>query len=117
MRPFHTITVVLAACLSLPSSGVGAVEKCKTTLDCAQQAVEAAAQANAAVAVLQGRIEKLETQLNTLVQNGPQTVFDRLEFVVRQSQPSGAPSIECQAKEKLVAASCMGQDLVNGQAA
>jgi hypothetical protein len=44
----------------------GALAKCKTTLECAQQAVEAAAQAVAAVTVAQGRIEKLEKTVLTL---------------------------------------------------
>lgn len=60
--------LVLLAVLSfgVSSSGVFAMDKWKSTLECAQQAVEAAAQAAAAVTVVQGRIDKLESTVALL---------------------------------------------------
>jgi hypothetical protein len=56
---FMTAVFSIAGCLGYSTAGA-AVEKCKTTLDCAQQAVEAATEANAAVQVMQKRINELE---------------------------------------------------------
>jgi len=58
------IIALVGVCLS--SADADAIQKCGTTLDCAQQAVDAAAQANAAMLVLQSRIDGVEAELNAL---------------------------------------------------
>jgi hypothetical protein len=59
--PLIFATMLLSiTCLLNSSDQTQSAEQCKTTLDCAQQAVEVAGQAIGAVSVLQARIDKLE---------------------------------------------------------
>lgn len=75
MSPTHVSTRLMYAFLFYATglicyaSFALAQAKCSTTLECAQQAVDAAARADAAVQVLQSRVAKLET-LATSLGNG-----------------------------------------------
>jgi hypothetical protein len=67
-RLSNSCVFAIAIGIAIGSSTVGSVEaiaqaKCTTTLDCAQQAVEAAAAAGGAVQALQQRIQNLEAEL------------------------------------------------------
>ena len=58
------VVIVLAIAFFFNGSGRSiSAEQCKTTLDCAQQAVEVAGQAAAGVVALQARIQKLENEV------------------------------------------------------
>jgi hypothetical protein len=61
-----TVAGFLIVCSFTCSTRSIAVEQCKTTLDCAQQAVEYAAQAGAAAAALQAKVDKLDNDLKAL---------------------------------------------------
>jgi len=103
-RSVPVVLIVIGGFLFSSATAV-AQAKCTTTLDCAQRAVEAAAQASAAATVMQGRIDKLEDKIAKL--------STKFEFVVRrgfQANSTTPVRIGCDEAngESLVAGSCIG---------
>lgn len=79
--------IVVSIAISLPSS---AQSKCSSTLECAQQAVDAAAKAGAAVQMLESRIAKLEA-LQATFGNG--RILAMIQVKNGQIQPTSSPNV------------------------
>jgi hypothetical protein len=79
------LTVIAVSCfiISIPAS---AQVTCSTTVECAQRAVDAAAQANAAVQALQARIDSLEAALRRVTDKA--TVWGATDSDVMYDPPA-----------------------------
>ena len=92
----HVARTLALSVLALTVSSIGgavpssAQSKCSTTLECAQQAVEAAAKTSAAVQTLQSRIEKLEA-FQTSLGNG--RVLAMVQVKNGQLQSTSSPNV------------------------
>jgi hypothetical protein len=84
------IALVSAVALILNVSASLAQSKCSTTLECAQQAVDAAAKADAAVEALQDRLAKLEA-LETSLGNG--RILAMIQIKNGQLQSVSSPNV------------------------
>jgi hypothetical protein len=98
-RNLSMVFATIIGCSVGSTSGM-AQQACTTTLECAQAAEQAAAQAVSAVQALRDRVDALEKELK---------VFDRFVTVQTSLIPQHAEAV-CPPNSRIISAACVGNN-------